>query len=560
MTEIKLRDYQSSAVSDTVKALVKSERKRVICEMPTGGGKTVVFSYIVQQANKKGSKTLILTDRDELLRGTGGTLENFGVKPEYIKAGRKFAPAVASGAAAFVGMAQTLKNRLDKEDWKAWFKSLDLIIIDEVHKQEFNKFFELDVFFNATVIGFSATPKRGGKQRQLGADFDEIVHTLTIPELIDMGFLMPDMYFGFSDFAPDLKGVKKNSKGDYSESDLFAKYDKPKLYGGVIEAWKQHTPNTITIVFCTNIIHCVRTCKQFEDAGISARFISSKMSKPNRPKGDEPIDKANAGAEWVKYWERDKYYNEYIQAYPIYSGPREKLINDWKAGDFKVMINAGILTTGFDFPAIQTVVLFRATISEVLYLQMLGRGSRISPETGKVCFNILDFGRNAERLGGYKMPRHWQLFHNSKAGAGVPPVKECGVVQNVKKKDENGNEGCGDFILAAAKICPNCGYVFPKQKDPEAAKLELMYTDKNGKLRATKPINNMSFEELTLFAKENKYKPAWINIQVYRRGGLEELKKYAKFKNYSPGWVTIANSRIPANVKEEVNILTPQTA
>ncbi len=551
---ITLRDYQSKGVQDAMHALANMEDRKIVLECPTGGGKTVIFSYIVQRAEQKGSKTLILTDRDELLRGTGGTLENFGVNPGYIKAGRRFDPGFESHK-TFVAMAQTLKNRLDKPDWIKWLSEIDLVIIDECHKQEFNLFFETGILDGKTVIGFSATPKRTGKMRQLGEDYKDIIHTLTVNELIDMGFLKPDMYYGFKNISPDLKGVKKNSNGDYSESDMFKKYDTPKLYGGLLKAWQEHTPNTITIVFCTNIIHCVRTCKEFVAAGIPAKFLASKMSKPKPPNEPEPIDIKNASGDWVRYYEKKAYYDEYIEAMAEYSGPRELLIEQWKQGDFKVMINAGILTTGFDFPAIETVALFRATISEVLYLQMLGRGSRPSNDTGKTHFNILDFGRNAERLGGYKMPRKWHLYHETKAGQGVPPIKECGLIKDAMVPDKNGKTGCGDFILASAKICPTCGYIYPEKKEAEDAKVELMYTDFKGKLRSVKPISQMDYSELELFAEYSKYEEAWVIIQLYNRGGLPELKKYAKFKGYSPGWVTQTVSRIPASVKQENSIL-----
>ena len=539
---LELRPYQQSAVDDIRTALVNSSMNRVICEAPTGAGKTVLFSYIVQNAEKKGNRTLILTNRTELLTGTGGTLKNFGINPVYIMAGRKYPP----DGNTFVGMAQTLKNRIDKPEWLDWFRTLDLIIIDEAHLQEFNKFFQEDIFNGKTVIGFSATPKRGGKQRQLGEDYDAIVHTLTVVELIDMGFLMPDMYFG-SELSPDMKGVKKDIKGDYSESDMFKKYDTPKLYGGVIEAYKEHTPNAISIVFCSNIIHCVRTCKQFNDNGIPAKFLVSKMSKPKRPDEDEPQDIEKASPEWVRYWEKIKYYEEYNEAMSMYSGERHQMIKQWKNGDFKVMINAGILTTGFDYPAIETVVLFRATISEVLYLQMLGRASRISPGTHKTHFNILDFGRNAERLGGYKMPRKWHLWHESKSGSGVPAVKECGA----QGKDINGKLGCGDFILASSKMCPSCGYLYPEKKQEADVSLTLMVEQSDGSVKPVKPIDEMNFEELEAFAKIQKFKQMWVIVQVYLREGKEGLESYRKFKKYNHGWKTKIFSHIPAKVIHE---------
>jgi superfamily II DNA or RNA helicase len=572
---ITLRPYQQQGVNDTVDALRRSKRKSVIMEMPTGGGKTVVFSYIVSRAEAKGSKILILTDREELLRGTGGTLEQFGSRPQYIQAGRTHPP---DSGQTFVAMAQTLKNRLSKPKWSEFLDSIDLVIIDECHKQEFNAFFEAGIFKGKTIIGFSATPKRGGKQRQLAEDYDEIVHTLTTKELIELGFLMPEMYCGFKD-SPDMKGVKKNSKGDYSESDMFKKYDTPKLYGGVIDEWREHVPNTTTLVFCTNIIHSVRTAKEFCSNGIKAKFVCSSMAAPKRPESYESEDRASAAPEWIKYYEKLDYYNEYKNSMAMYSGERNDLIKRWKSGEFPVLVNAGILTTGFDFPAIETIVLFRATISEVLYLQMLGRGSRPCKSIDKTHFNILDFGLNAERLGGYKMPRLWALHHSSGAGSGVPPIKECGESGT---PDKNKKLGCDEYILASVKICPECGYIFRVEKELEKAKLSPMSQDDNGKFRAVKPVSQMSFDEMERFSKANGYKIGWIinrllinkvvmkvaefkkrealvNILTYSdiqameryfkaRYSRQALSEYAKYKGHSHGWVHVTMSRMKIEV------------
>jgi len=543
---IQLRDYQQKAVDDVKKALSTAERKRIICEMPTGGGKTVVFSHITLEAIKKNSNILILTDREELLNGTGGTLKNFGINTQYIRAGRKYAPDMQKGA-VFVGMAQTLKRRLDQEKWINWFLRFDLIIIDECHKQEFNKFFEKAVF-HCPVIGFSATPKRGGKQRQLGEDYDAIVHTLTTLELIERGYLMPDMYYGFE--APSMDGVGFDSKGDFSESGMFKKFDSPKVYSGAVESYKEHTPGTTAIVFCSNIIHSVRTAKEFCKAGIPAKFLSSKMSKPKRPNSEEPEDKKEASAEWVKYWKAKEYYDEYCEAYLDYSGARNEIIDKWRNSEFKVVCNAGILTTGFDFPAIQTVILLRATISEVLYLQMLGRGSRLCPAIGKYHFNILDFGGNAQRLGAYKLPRRWFLWHETKNGAGVPPMKECGYVNNELLVDKNGKKGCDSHIFASAKICPICGYVFPEKAEFKKIELSLSSVNSDGSVTGVKPIKEMTFKELDQFADKNRYSEAWLVQQLFTRGGDAEIMAYANYKPKSFGWVTQVKSRVPKHLIE----------
>ena len=93
---------------------------------------------------------------------------------------------------------------------------------------------------------------------------------------------------------------------------------------------------------------------------------------------------------------------------------------------------------------------------------MIGRGSRIFP--GKTHFNILDFGSNAERLGMYSQERVWDLNGAYSISEGVAPVKECGIIKGTNKPDKYNNKGCGALILASAKVCNYCGYVFEQEK------------------------------------------------------------------------------------------------
>ena len=164
---IKLYTYQSKIINQ-VREAMKKGHKHIIVQSPTGSGKTVMFSYISKQMQAKNKRILILTDRIELLSETGGTLEQFNIKPCKITAGQTAPPATYYNC--YIAMAQTLKNRINpkkyKTEWGHFFKSFDLIIIDEAHKQEFNHFFVdgENVFNNAYVLGFTATPERTGKQ------------------------------------------------------------------------------------------------------------------------------------------------------------------------------------------------------------------------------------------------------------------------------------------------------------------------------------------------------------------------------------------------------------
>lgn len=304
---------------------------------------------------------------------------------------------------------------------------------------------------NKHVLGFTATPRRGGSQRQLAIDYDEIIEIASTLDLVKLGFLVNDDYYGIK--GADTDKIKFDyMKGDYSEKDMFQRFDSPKLYAGVVKNWIENTYNTQTIVFCVNIQHIVKTCKEFQKNEIDAKFLCSKVSKPKKP-----IDETDEG-KMVLYSEKLNQYIEYIDAYSKWSGDRKKIVKEFKENKFKVLINAGILTTGFDCPSIETVIVNRATTSLTLWLQMLGRGSRIYE--GKSHFNILDFGSNADRLGHYLTPQYWSLWHEKgNSGDGIPPVKDCGG-----RTDKNGRKGCDRLIMASLIVCPFCGYLYEKRK------------------------------------------------------------------------------------------------
>lgn len=370
---IELRPYQKELVENIRKSWKKGN-KHVIMQLSTGGGKTVIFSYIAQKSAAKGSRILVLTHRDELLSQTSGTLVDFGLSPKLINSKVKH-PA---DGLLFVGMTGTLANRLKKEEWRKWYESIDLVIIDELHEQQFNWIFDNALTKYKFVLGVSATPKRIGNQRQLSDDYDDMVLGPDTQELINMGYLVPDRYFS----SPvDLSGVHKKA-GEYDTEEMYSRYNKTELYSGVIDNWKRICPNTITIVFCCNIQHSINTCKAFNEAGIKAKFLVSDVANP--------ILEINASkADLSKYNIKKEEYENYISNFTEYSGNRKEIVAQWKRGEFTVLVNAGIATTGFDFPQIETVIMNRATMSDNLLLQCLDSQTEILTNNGwRSYFNI----------------------------------------------------------------------------------------------------------------------------------------------------------------------------
>ena len=491
MTVPKLREYQQVCVELAKRAFIKF--KHVLLVSAQGSGKTFMFSYIALSAIRKGRKVLILTNRSKLLDQTDGALAKFGITAEYINPSH---PHVPTGNCV-VGTAQTLARRYQKPKWTEYLKSVDLLIIDEIHCQDFNFIFESGLFKDKWVLGVTATPKRSGKQRQLGLDFEVIVEGLSVVHGIELGFLKPSRHFTLD--APDLSKVPINSlDGDYSQTAMFKQYDSPKRYGGVIKAFMDHGNNDKTVCFCSSQLHAIKTCVEFNNAGIKAKFLISGL-------------KSN-----------DEDYHIYEDNLR-YTGSESDIFKDWEFGDTTVVCNVAKYTTGADFPFVINIILNRATLSENLYIQMCGRGAR--PFDGKDFFRILDFGSNYERFGAFENPRAMSLWHDYKEGCGVQPTKEC----HVDKKDKNGKMGCGRLIATFYAECPFCGYVF---KTPEELKEIELREIIGGKFK----FKEMSAVELAAYAELNGYHKAWVFRQLWIgsdekgfKSGMKSLGYESKF-------------------------------
>ncbi len=522
-----LRDYQQKAI-DEIKNFFKKGGLHLILQAATGSGKTVIFTFLAKLVSKKHKKILILTDRAELLQQAGGSLRKIGLNSMYIQAGQQI---VSNNFNCYVAMSQTLRRRIDLKYWVNFLQSIDLLIIDECHKQEFNYIFESELFDKKHVIGFTATPKRGGKQRQLGLDYETIIEGISIKELINKEFLINDDYFGID--APDLSDVEFDyKKGDFKDSSLFKKFDSPKSYAGAVKNYKELTPNTKSICFCVNIEHCIKTAKEFNNAGISSKFVISNVSQPKQPE-----DLLNLG-KVARYEERKRVY-DLLQENKHLTGNRNEIFQDFKNNKFQILINAGIATTGYDEPSIETVIILRATLSTVLWLQMLGRGSRVFK--GKTHFNILDFGGNSERLGHYAEDRLWSLWHETFKGEGLPPIKECGIESDGKPIISN-KIGCKRPILASYKICPFCGFKYPKKEVEEINLSMIMLDSQSKKAVKTKRIKDMSNIELQKYWKIKGHKSAWLWRQLWYRGGVKSIENFGKEFGWKPATIQKAIS------------------
>lgn len=487
MSVFKLRPYQVESKT-AIRDLFSKGKKRVILCKPTGSGKTVTFADIARESVKNGFKVLIIVDRKELLNQARSKLISYGLNPSIITAGR----TGRSNNNSFIATVQTLVRRD--------LPPVDLIIVDEAHKQIFDKVLIREEYKDALVIGATATPYRSGRMTQLSDIYNEIVETVNIDNLIQDGFLVPAVTYGAK---VDTSKIKLKG-GDYDTQELYKAFDKQTLYAGVVDKYKKFANNTKALCFNINVEHSKKVTDAFNAAGISAVHLDGKTNK------------------------RD----------------RERILDHFAKGYFRVLCNVDVLTAGFDEWTIETIIVNLATKSLTKWLQMNGRGSRITPHEfksnskylQKEHFNIIDMGGNVFSLGFWEAEREYSLTHKTKANIDPAPVKIC----SEDKLDINLKPGCGALVHLSAPKCKLCGYIFPKEikKEVESEFIQLENNQYLPPELVGKGWGAMSVEELETVRKIKGYKTGWIVRQILLNKDLE-LMDYARFKGYKSSalWV-----------------------
>lgn len=462
-----LRPYQDDAIVK-LRQSIRSGHKRLVLCSPTGSGKTVMFMFMVSEHLKKGGKALIVTDRIELMAQSDGALKKLEVQADLIEAGSK--PDLTHNV--HIAMVETLHRRVEK--YSEFLASKTLVIYDECHKQSFNKLFNY-ISDRTVVIGATATPYRNGSQTSLSDYYTDLVEVTTTAELIKLGYLSEANSYGVE---VDLSKVKMKGD-DYDPESMGSMYSENKVYRGVIENYNRICRGSKALVFASNISSSQELAYA---AGTNWKHLDSYMPT----------------------WERKQILEWF------YNTPNA------------VLSNVGILTTGFDCPDIETIIMYRATKSLPLFLQMCGRGSRVTDAKKK--FRILDFGNNIKRHGFWEDNRVWSLEKSKKKTGkkdGVAPVKIC--------------PQCGGIVPMATKICTlvideiECGFIFPSKEIKKAERVDLQLLTKD---EINKLYNEGGVEKLAELCKSKVLKPFAVlhRLKTYSEGarfiGLMGYKKW----------------------------------
>lgn len=342
MGAVELRPYQEAA-RQSIEGEWSQGRRRTLLVLPTGCGKTIVFCTVAKDEVDAGGRVLILAHRGELLQQAADKLSAAtGLGCAVEKADET---SMGSWFRVTVGSVQSMMRPKRLQRFPAdWF---DAIIVDEAHHCLSDSYQAvLSHFESAKVLGVTATTDRGDK-RNLGQYFESVAYEYTLPTAIRDGYLCP-IKAQTVPLSIDLTGVKVQS-GDFSAGDL----------GGALDPYLERIADEMVAAGCRErktvcFLPLVATSKKF--AGILAGKGLAAMEV-----NGESTDRAEVLAEFDA------------------------------AGPGAVLCNSMLLTEGWDCPSVDCIVVLRATKVRSLYVQMVGRGTRLSPDTGKTELLVLDF-------------------------------------------------------------------------------------------------------------------------------------------------------------------------
>ncbi len=359
-----LYSYQKGAINKIFKHFEDAPNDyHLLYQLPTGGGKTVIFSEIVRQYIKTHKKrVLVLTHRIELCKQTSKMLTEFGVDNKIIDS--KADLSDQNEYSCFVAMVETLNNRLN--DNKLDISDIGLVIIDEAHYNSFTKLFKF--FHKSFILGVTATPLSSNVELPMTDNYDELIVGESIESLIKNKFLAQAKMFSYN---VGLTSLTVGANGDYtvkSSEDLYTNSD--MLYK-LLSAYEERSKDKKTLIFNNGIKTSLMVYDAFRRQGYEIAHLDNTASKKER-----------------------------------------KAILDWfKVTPNAILTSVSILTTGFDEPTVESIILNRATKSLTLYYQMIGRGSRVLDN--KDSFDVIDLGNNFHRFGHWGTDLDWQRIFKS---------------------------------------------------------------------------------------------------------------------------------------------------
>jgi len=367
-----LRKYQITAKEDIYNAW--KTFRTVMFQMPTGTGKTRLFSSIIKDMHEYGVKRrepvkiLILAHREELISQISESIgHKYGIAHGKIKSRHDEEHHYPTQIAS----VQTLYRRLER-----WIqKDFDIIIIDEAHHASAKTYrYICNKFPNAKLLGVTATPYRLNAE-PFPPMFDILVQSMSIYQFIKDGYLCEYEYYSIkpqSSTQQMINLIPVDSLGDYDENEMLKLLDNKRVRANILETYKKYAKGKKGIVYTINKDHNLHVYETFKENGYTTDFIDS----------DTPIER------------------------------RKEIVQQFKSGSISILCNVNIFSEGFDCPDVEFIQLARPTLSLAMYLQQVGRGFRIHKDKEKVIF--LDNVGLFNRFGLPSANRKWQYYFEGK--------------------------------------------------------------------------------------------------------------------------------------------------
>lgn len=406
------RWYQEEAV-ESLYSYFQTNTGNPVIALPTGTGKSIVIGKFIQRAltDYARQRILMLTHVKELVEQNAAKLTQLwpmaplGVYSAGLNRRDTAMPIIYGGVASVVNCIELFGHR-------------DLLIVDECHlisPKNDTMYGEIitklkTVNKHLKVIGLSATPFRLGQGLITdGGIFTDICYDQTGVEafnrLIAEGYLSP-LIPKRTRVELDVSDVGMNN-GEFAAGQLQAAVDKEEVtYAALREMVEFGYDRQSWLIFASGVEHAEHIAQMLSSFGVSCAAVHSKLSQTER----------------------------------------DARIAAFKRGELRALSNNNVLTTGFDHPPVDLIGMLRPTMSPGLWVQMLGRGTRPSPETGKSNCLVLDFAGNTRRLGPINDP---VIPKRKGKGTGEAPVRIC--------------DACGCYNHASARTCIACGEVFTFQ-------------------------------------------------------------------------------------------------
>ena len=346
MGGMNLRPYQQEAF-ERVLSEWDGGVKKTLLVLPTGTGKTIVFSKIAEECVRRGKRVLIMAHRGELLEQAADKIyKSTGLQCSVEKADQT---CLGEWYRIIVGSVQTLMHERRLNKFKQNY--FDVIVIDEAHHCVSDSYQRVLQYFNTSyVLGVTATPDRADL-KNLGSYFDSLAFEYTMPQAIKSGYLVP-----IKALTVPLKidiSMVGISAGDFKVGEIGTALD-PYLYQ-IADEMVKYCMDRKTIVF----LPLIATSQKFMGILNERGFVAAEV---------------NGSSE-----------------------DRAEILQDFEDGKYNVLCNSMLLTEGYDCPAVDCIIVLRPTKSRPLYAQMVGRGTRLSPETGKDHLLLIDFLWMTER-------------------------------------------------------------------------------------------------------------------------------------------------------------------